>query len=93
MATRYNVRFAGPFTSITSTPDGPWPRWAMARAVAVEYLREHVAACQATLLCLRRAGSFAEYHYLMEAEVELSVVGEAGVVTGPMGEGTATRTG
>jgi hypothetical protein len=63
---RYDVRFAGPDTTITSVPDGPWCRWEMARAAAIEHLREHVRECERTLMCLRRAGSFGEYLWLRE---------------------------
>ncbi len=53
----YHVRFHGPLTAITSSDQGPWPRWEMARAAAIEHLELHVRECQRTLTRLRRAGN------------------------------------
>ena len=73
MSQRYTVHFLGPLTSITEHPDGPWPRWEMARAACVEYLELQVRECERTLGVLRRAASFGEYDVLVE--------GMAGVVS------------
>ena len=40
MLERYTVHYLGPRTTITSTADGPWPRWEMARAAAIEHLED-----------------------------------------------------
>jgi hypothetical protein len=62
----YHVRFDGPLTAITESPDGPWPRWEMARAAAIQHIEETLAECQATLGVLRRAANFHEYRWLVE---------------------------
>lgn len=81
MPERYTVRFAGPLTSITESHTGPWPRWEMARAAAVEELEDHVRECFKTLDCLRRAGNFFEYEVLVE-ELAAAEEGEVAQVEG-----------
>lgn len=49
MTERYTVHFNSHRTSITSHPDGPWPRWDMARLAAIEHLESHVRGCLRTL--------------------------------------------
>lgn len=66
MLDRYYVHFAGPATSITEDPTGPWPRWEMARRAAIEHIEELVAECEETLWVLRRAANFFEYMSLKE---------------------------
>src|SRR4051794_7911083 len=67
MPERYTVHFNGPNTSITEHPDGPWPRWEMAKAACcIEHLEDQVRECLETVMCLRRAGSFTEYRVLVE---------------------------
>ncbi len=63
---RYHVRFDGPSTRITEDPNGPWPRFEMARWAAIEHIEEMIAECERTLLCLRQAASFWEYMVLVE---------------------------
>ena len=65
MTTSYTAHFQGPNTEITEHPNGEWPRWHMARAAAIEHLRDHVRECEKTLGCVRRAGSFGEYRWLV----------------------------
>jgi hypothetical protein len=38
MTDRYTAHFHGPLTSVTEHPQGPWARWEMARAAAIEHL-------------------------------------------------------
>lgn len=64
MTTRYHVHLDGPNTRITENPAGPWPRWEMARAAAIEHIEELAAECEETLLCLQRAGNFWEFELL-----------------------------
>lgn len=66
MCPRYTIHFDGPLTSITEHPAGPWPRWQMARAAAIEHLEQQVRECSQTLMCIRRAGCFFEYELLRE---------------------------
>lgn len=90
MTTRYTVHFQGPDTSITSAPDGPWPRWSMARAAAVEHLEGQVRECKRAVLCLKRAGNFAEYLWLVE-EMASGVEDESSVRDfSPLGEKSAS---
>jgi len=78
MTPSYHVNYQGPCTTITHSPDGPWPRWDMARAAAIEHLRDHVAECELTLMCIRRAGSFGEYVLLREEMEERADPGSWG---------------
>ena len=66
MSTRYAVRLDGPLTTITSEPQGPWPRQQMARLATIEHLERQVRECLLTVGALRRAGNFHEYRLLRE---------------------------
>lgn len=77
MPDRYSIVFDGPLTFITEHPDGPWPRWEMARLAAIVHLEEQVRECLRTLQVLGRAGNFFEYELLvgeMRAEDVAQVV-------------------
>lgn len=67
MHVRYHVVYDGRMARIVEAQDGEWARFNAARVAAIAHIEEHLAECQATLWCLRRATSFWEYGVLVGA--------------------------